>query len=157
MVSSPSTPTGPRACIRLVEIPTSAPSPNRYPSLKRVVALWLTQAASTRFKNCSAVSVLSAITCERHLQSIHITLYSCCLETAYLTRNVLLELNQNPCISVHIRQRSDQIIQAPLTCSSHMQKMLNHMQQMSDPSGPVPVHTCCHTQSPQASTPGYKA
>mmetsp|Transcript_1264 Transcript_1264/g.5648 ORF Transcript_1264/g.5648 Transcript_1264/m.5648 type:complete len:243 (+) Transcript_1264:1537-2265(+) len=39
VVKSPSTPTGPRAWMRLVEMPTSAPKPNLNPSEKRVEAL----------------------------------------------------------------------------------------------------------------------
>ena len=62
MVSSPSTPTGPRAWIRLVEIPTSAPNPYRKPSLNRVEELWLTHAASTLRRNSSAVPLFSVAT-----------------------------------------------------------------------------------------------
>mmetsp|Transcript_4609 Transcript_4609/g.16360 ORF Transcript_4609/g.16360 Transcript_4609/m.16360 type:complete len:205 (-) Transcript_4609:881-1495(-) len=54
VVSNPSTPTGPRACMRDVEMPTSAPRPNRNPSLNRVDALWNTHAESTLRKNSSA-------------------------------------------------------------------------------------------------------
>ncbi len=35
---------------------TSAPSPKRYPSLKRVLALWKTQALSTRLRKSSAAA-----------------------------------------------------------------------------------------------------
>lgn len=55
----PSTPTGPRAWILAVEIPTSAPNPKRYPSAKREEALWNTQAESTCFWKRSAVSRFS--------------------------------------------------------------------------------------------------
>ena len=44
VVSNPSTPTGPRAWILPVLIPTSAPSPNRKPSENLVLALWNTAA-----------------------------------------------------------------------------------------------------------------
>ena len=44
--------------MRDVLMPTSAPSPNRKPSAKRVVALWKTQALSTRFKKSSALDLL---------------------------------------------------------------------------------------------------
>jgi hypothetical protein len=66
--------------MRPVEIPTSAPKPNlfvivrreekgregeeeedRYPSAKRVEALWKTQALSTSRRNFSAVSPFSVI------------------------------------------------------------------------------------------------
>ena len=60
-VKRPSTPTGPLAWIRPVEIPTSAPSPNRYPSANRVEALWNTHALSTVFKNRSAVALFSVM------------------------------------------------------------------------------------------------
>ena len=39
---------GPRACSFWVEMPTSAPKPNSPPSVKRVEALIMTAAASTR-------------------------------------------------------------------------------------------------------------
>src|SRR5918999_4080783 len=42
-----STPTGPRACRRLVEMPTSAPMPNSPPSANWVEALCMTMALST--------------------------------------------------------------------------------------------------------------
>ena len=51
VVSKPSTPTGPRAWMRLVLIPTSAPRPKRKPSAKRVEALEKTQAESTELTN----------------------------------------------------------------------------------------------------------
>lgn len=38
-MTRPSSPTGPRACVLPVEIPTSVPSPYRVPSAKRVEAL----------------------------------------------------------------------------------------------------------------------
>jgi hypothetical protein len=46
VVSRPSTPTGPRAWMRPVLMPTSAPRPSRNPSAKRVLALWNTHALS---------------------------------------------------------------------------------------------------------------
>mmetsp|Transcript_23937 Transcript_23937/g.65703 ORF Transcript_23937/g.65703 Transcript_23937/m.65703 type:complete len:214 (-) Transcript_23937:818-1459(-) len=55
-VIRPSTPTGPRAWMRLVLMPTSAPSPKRNPSLKRVLALWKTQAASTLARKADAAA-----------------------------------------------------------------------------------------------------
>ena len=58
VVSSPSTPTGPRAWILEVLIPTSAPRPKRKPSAKRVDALEKTQAESTEFTN-SAIEAAS--------------------------------------------------------------------------------------------------
>lgn len=56
VVSSPLIPTGPRAWIRPVLIPTSAPSPNLYPSANLVLALWKTQALSTWLRNLSATA-----------------------------------------------------------------------------------------------------
>src|SRR5262249_50402975 len=44
---SPSSPTGPRACSLLVEIPISAPSPYSKPSAKRVEAFTITELEST--------------------------------------------------------------------------------------------------------------
>lgn len=61
VVSSPSTPTGPRAWMRDVLMPTSAPSPNLKPSAKRVVALWKTHALSTRRRKSSALDWLPAV------------------------------------------------------------------------------------------------
>ena len=61
VVSNPSIPTGPLAWIRDVLIPTSAPSPNRKPSAKRVLALWNTQALSTSLKNLSAIVLVSVM------------------------------------------------------------------------------------------------
>ena len=62
MVSKPSTPTGPRAWMRLVEMPTSAPSPMRNPSEKRVEQLWNTHALSTRRRNSDATRASSVMT-----------------------------------------------------------------------------------------------
>ena len=59
VVNSPSTPTGPRAWMRPVLIPTSAPSPKRKPSANRVEAFLNTHAASTRLKNSSPASLSS--------------------------------------------------------------------------------------------------
>ena len=54
VVSNPSTPTGPLAWMRLVEMPTSAPRPRRKPSANRLEQLWKTSALSTVRKNCCA-------------------------------------------------------------------------------------------------------
>ena len=59
VVSSPSTPTGPRAWIREVLMPTSAPRPKRKPSAKRVDALEKTQAESTELLNSAREASLS--------------------------------------------------------------------------------------------------
>lgn len=61
VLNNPSTPTGPRAWILAVEIPTSAPRPKRYPSAKRDEALWKTHAESTWFLKCSAHSLFSVM------------------------------------------------------------------------------------------------
>src|SRR5262249_5715495 len=51
-----STPTGPRACMRPVAMPISAPKPNSPPSANWVEALCSTIAESTSFKNFSAAA-----------------------------------------------------------------------------------------------------
>ena len=56
VVNSPSTPTGPRAWILPVEIPTSAPRPSLNPSANLELVLWKTQAESTLCRNLSALS-----------------------------------------------------------------------------------------------------
>lgn len=89
VVSRPSMPTGPRcaarrgpqervghnaldpcaqggggrtAWMRAVLMPTSAPRPKRYPSAKRVLALWKTHALSTALRKCSATAASSVTT-----------------------------------------------------------------------------------------------
>src|SRR6187401_496232 len=60
-VVSCSTPTGPRACMRPVAMPISAPKPNSPPSANCVDALCSTIALSTSLRNLSA-ACLSAVT-----------------------------------------------------------------------------------------------
>src|ERR1019366_2376818 len=54
-----SSPTGPRACIRPVAMPISAPKPNSPPSANWVEALCITMAESTSFKKRSAAAGFS--------------------------------------------------------------------------------------------------
>ena len=61
-VRKPATPTGPRAWMRPVAMPSSAPRPNRNPSANRVDALWKTSALSTWRRKRSAILVSSATT-----------------------------------------------------------------------------------------------
>lgn len=53
---TPSSPTGPRACVLPVETPTSVPNPYLNPSAKRVLALTYTPAESIPRENARALS-----------------------------------------------------------------------------------------------------
>ena len=67
-VVRPSSPTGPRACSLPVEMPTSAPSPKRKPSAKRVEQFQKTSAESTAARNSSAAArssvTIASVWCE---------------------------------------------------------------------------------------------
>src|SRR4030095_9676534 len=67
-VVSCSTPTGPRACMRPVAMPISAPKPNSPPSANCVVALCSTIAESTSLRNLSAAAwsavTIASVWCE---------------------------------------------------------------------------------------------
>src|SRR3989338_2345018 len=60
-MTSPSSPTGPLACIFEVLIPTSAPFPYLNPSANLVEAFHITDAESTRFMNLFALALFSVI------------------------------------------------------------------------------------------------
>lgn len=73
VVNRPSTPTGPRAWMRAVDMPTSAPNPKRKPSANRELALWKTHALSTCCWKPSAFSPVKYILfnwCEKFTSEI---------------------------------------------------------------------------------------
>src|SRR5260221_2476777 len=67
----PSSPTGPRACSLLVEMPISAPRPYSKPSAKRVDALTITELESTSRQKRIALAwsdvTIASVCCEPHL------------------------------------------------------------------------------------------
>ena len=60
-MQSPSSPTGPLACVFPVEIPTSVPNPYLNPSANRVLAFTYTPAESTPLVHC-LIAVSSSVT-----------------------------------------------------------------------------------------------